>query len=162
MSEVFRNISTNKFELNGIQYFKNFLIRVIADSILLANVYDTRFVLLASTHYSQVSISSGGNLVTYESVADLVANLNDIVYFRSGQGGGPGEIFVETFTGLGNGSYQTRTVNHNLNGYVACVVEETGSGKKVSVPVQRTDANNAKLHGFFKGVSYTAIFNKLQ
>lgn len=76
---IILNISSEKFSLNGIPYFKNFMPHVLAGKLKIVNVYDTKFQLTELD--SSLNYSVDG--VTYTSVTELQNALLPVLYTRN-------------------------------------------------------------------------------
>lgn len=75
---VINTVNSERFSLNGIEYFKNFTPVVAGDSISILNTYANCFTLVNSTNYSQFTVDG----VTYASVALLQSALLPVIYSR--------------------------------------------------------------------------------
>lgn len=80
------NINSQRFTLNGISYYKNFLSQVIGDSIRIVNAYDSKFELLRPTKYNNLTL----NGQPYPSVQALQMALLPVIYTRGTLGNGAG------------------------------------------------------------------------
>jgi len=80
------NVNSQKFTLNGIPYFKNFMPHVINSNLRVINAYDSKLQLAPFTDYSGYTV----NGIVYESVQDLQNALLPILYTRASLGGGTG------------------------------------------------------------------------
>lgn len=83
------NINSQRFTMNGISYYKNFLSQIIGDPIVgnmirIVNAYDSKFELLRATKISNISV----NGLTYPNAAALQMALLPILYSRSTLGDG--------------------------------------------------------------------------
>jgi hypothetical protein len=76
---VIQTLSTVRFSLNGIQYFKNYISEVAGDRISIYNAYDKKDVRVDWVHYGEVSV----NGTTYGSASDLQTALLPVIYTRS-------------------------------------------------------------------------------
>lgn len=79
---VILNISPEKFSLNGIHYFKNFMPHVVAGKIKIVNTYDSKFELIGLDDYSNYSIDG----VNYSDVSTLQDALLPVLYSRNSLG----------------------------------------------------------------------------
>ncbi|MHC0442309.1 hypothetical protein [Flavobacterium sp. 3-210] len=76
---IILNISSEKFSLNGIPYFKNFMPHVLAGQLKIVNVYDSKLELAALDAYSNYSVDG----VVYANVVDLQNALLPVLYTRN-------------------------------------------------------------------------------
>lgn len=76
------NLSTDKFSINGIPYFKNFLPHVVDDAIRIVNQYDTTFALSELQNFEKYIVEG----VVYNNVADLQEALLPILFSRNNLG----------------------------------------------------------------------------
>lgn len=77
--QIFQNFDSTTFKLNGTKHVKNFVIIKQGDTnIAVHSAYDTRYQLLGSTHFSQVSV--GG--VVYDSQTELIDVLCTIIFVK--------------------------------------------------------------------------------
>lgn len=79
---IILNINAEKFSLNGIPYFKNFMPHVLAGKLKIVNVYDTTFQLAELNSYSNYSVDG----VVYTSVVTLQNALLPVIYTRNSLG----------------------------------------------------------------------------
>ena len=83
MSFAFVNISSTKFSLNAIEFFKTFQALAIGtDFIKVVNVYDSSNVLLSKTNISQITVD--GNF--YANSTLLINALQSIIFAKEGAG----------------------------------------------------------------------------
>jgi hypothetical protein len=75
---IILNIDKDKFSLNGIPYFKNFMPHVIDSKLRIVNVYDTNFELSPLTGTDQYIVDE----VVYTAVLDLQTALVSVVFSR--------------------------------------------------------------------------------
>lgn len=80
------NINSQRFTLNGISYYKNFLSHVIGENIRIVNAYDSKLEILRLTHYSEIRV--GGR--SFGSVEALQMALLPVLYVRGTLGNGSG------------------------------------------------------------------------
>lgn len=80
------NINSQRFTLNGISYYKNFLSQVIGDTIRIVNAYDSKFELLRPTRFSNITL----NGQPYPSAQALQMALLPVLYTRGTLGNGSG------------------------------------------------------------------------
>lgn len=80
------NINSQRFTMNGISYYKNFLSQVIGDSIRIVNAYDSKFELLRPTNFNNITI----NGQPYSSAQSIQLALLPILYTRGTLGNGSG------------------------------------------------------------------------
>ena len=97
-------ITTNRFSLNGIEYFKNFTPVVRGDYITIVNTYDARIVLSQPVIYSDFTID--GN--TYANVELTQSALLDVIFTRSTLGSGGTGVWGSI---TGNIENQTDLIN---------------------------------------------------
>lgn len=83
MAVIINTIDESTFSLNGINYSKIYqpLIQGTTD-VSLRNAFDTNFLLLSGTHYSEFTVDSN----TFASQALLIAALIPVVYNNLGDG----------------------------------------------------------------------------
>lgn len=81
---IIQNINSQRFTLNGISYFKNYLSQVVNGNVRIINAYDSKLELLRYTPFNQVQL----NGVVYASAALLQQNLLPVLYSRSTLGDG--------------------------------------------------------------------------
>lgn len=86
MAIAIQTVSVQRFSLNGIQYFKNYLSRVNGNYITIYNAYDSRDELVSNTLYTDVIL----NGVTYVSVASLQQAILTVIFNRATLGVGNG------------------------------------------------------------------------
>lgn len=111
---IILNIDSEKFSLNGIPYFKNFMPHVLAGKLKIVNVYDTVFELAVLDHFYNFSVDG----IIYESVSDLQNSLLPVIYSRNSLGS---SFFITPpITYL-----ELRWVAHGV-GHVNPLVEEPG------------------------------------
>lgn len=102
---IIETLSSQRFTLNGIEYFKNYLSEVAGDKIRIYNAYDKCDVKLDWTSYGSVELDG----VTYGSVGALQSALLPVIYTRLNLGTDGGFNNVNNrFIALGN---ITRSVN---------------------------------------------------
>lgn len=77
------NINSQRFSYNGVEYFKNFISKVIGNTITVYNAYDSRDVLFENELYSNIQIN--GNI--YGSAALTQSNLLSVIYTRDSLNG---------------------------------------------------------------------------
>lgn len=83
------NINSQRFTLNGISYYKNFLSQIVGDPVAgdvvrIVNAYDSKFELLRPTKISNISV----NGLTYPNAVSLQMALLPILYSRGTLGDG--------------------------------------------------------------------------
>jgi hypothetical protein len=83
------NINSQRFTLNGISYYKNFLSQILGDPVAgdvvrIVNAYDSKFELLRPTKISNISV----NGLTYPNAVSLQMALLPILYSRGTLGDG--------------------------------------------------------------------------
>jgi len=98
-------IAENRFELNGIPYFKNFTPVVKGNKIMIVNTYDARTVLVQLEDYTEFEVDGS----TYASVSLLQAALLPVIFTRSELSSG-GTAVWGTITG--DITNQTDLVNY--------------------------------------------------
>lgn len=76
---IILNISADKFSLNGIPYFKNFMPYVLAGKLKIVNIYDTKFQLTEFDSFNKYSVDG----VVYTNLADLQNALLPVLYTRN-------------------------------------------------------------------------------
>ncbi|TDO68822.1 hypothetical protein EV143_1186 [Flavobacterium chryseum] len=76
---IILNISSEKFSLNGIPYFKNFMPHVVGGKLKIVNVYDSKLELTALDLYSNYSVDG----VTYPNLIALQNALLPVLYTRN-------------------------------------------------------------------------------
>lgn len=81
---VINTVNAQRFSLNGIEYFKNYLSYVAGDSVAVYNAYDRRDIRVELTHFSQFEVNGD----SFTSAADLQAALLDVIYTRATLGTG--------------------------------------------------------------------------
>jgi hypothetical protein len=78
--QIFQNFDSNTFKINGIRYFKNFMVIKQGETrISVHNAYDTRQYLLTSIHYSEVQVDG----IIYTNQPDLMAALAVILFTKT-------------------------------------------------------------------------------
>lgn len=92
--QVFVNINSQKFLLNGIPYYKNFMPLVIGNKLKVVNVYDSKLQLFDFEDFANVSVN--GN--TFVSVALLVSALLPTIFTRDTLGSGSSTQLNEIIT----------------------------------------------------------------
>lgn len=73
------NISDTIFELNGIQYLKNYLSRPYGNNIEIYNCYERKDVLVEKSHYTEFTV----NGTTYSNTPALQVALLNILFSRN-------------------------------------------------------------------------------
>jgi hypothetical protein len=98
--QIFTNVDSTAFTLNGTRYVKNFIVMKVGNTnIQVLNAYDSSLQILSSTHFSEVQVD--GN--TYGSQA-LLMNALANVCFTKGVGGGT--AIIQNNVGLFNTTIQ--------------------------------------------------------
>lgn len=93
------DVNTQRFSLNGVEYFKNFTPIVIGDKITIVNTYDSKLVIVPLTLYSDFEIDA----VTYGSVILLQQALLPVIFTRDSLGASgfvPGDYDLVEFQNL--------------------------------------------------------------
>lgn len=80
---IINTVSSQRFSLDGIEYFKNFLSRVYGTKIKIYNAYDTKDVLLEAENFDNVEL----NGVVYASEVLLQEALLNVIYTRDSLNG---------------------------------------------------------------------------
>jgi hypothetical protein len=117
---IILTISSTKFSLNGIQYFKNYISSVAGNQITIFNCYEREDIKLDWTDFGNVSV----NGVVYTNVADLQIALLPVIYTRASLGGGGGD-FDLTISETG----ETPISNVNEIEFDGATVTDDGGGK---------------------------------
>ena len=104
---IINTVSTNKFSVDGIEYYKNFMPVVRGNTIAVANVYDSKIDLTNSQDYTQFNV----NGTIYGSVALAQSALLPVLFSRDAATSG-GFIWGE---GTGAIPDQTDLVNYLAN-----------------------------------------------
>jgi hypothetical protein len=82
-------VNDRRFSFNGIEYFKNYLSKIVGDKITIYNCYDNKDEMLSLAVYSDVNV----NGTVYTSAKQLQAAILEVMYSRSaGSGGGLGTV----------------------------------------------------------------------
>lgn len=115
------NINTQKFSLNGVEYFKNFTPIVVGNKITIVNTYDSKIVIVPLTGYQDFEIDT----VTYGSVSLLQTALLPVIFTRSSLG------VVGDFLSDDATTYTAATLP--LTGTELALVNQGGTWKKVAV-----------------------------
>jgi len=76
------NVNTQKFSLNGVEYFKNFTPIVVGNRITIVNTYDSRIVIVPLTEFQDFEVDA----VTYASVILLQTALLPVIFTRDSLG----------------------------------------------------------------------------
>lgn len=84
-------VDAQKFSLNGINYYKNFLSLVSGTHLIIYNAYDRRDERVSSTIFSDFIL----NGVTYGNAGLLQDALMGVIYTRTSLGVGGGSGFSE-------------------------------------------------------------------
>ena len=79
-----QNVNVQRFSCNGIEYYKNFLSKVVGNTITIYNAYDSRDELVSNEKYQQVTL----NGTIYTSVALLQQALLVNIFNRDTLGNG--------------------------------------------------------------------------
>ncbi|MBA4154148.1 hypothetical protein [Flavobacterium sp.] len=82
------NINSQKFSLNGVPYFKNFMPHVINNYLRIVNCYDSKLILCEFSEVSNFSV----NGVVYATVNELQNALLPVLYSRNTLGSVGGSI----------------------------------------------------------------------
>jgi len=78
MTAVIKNETTVTFSMNGIDYQKNYTPLLIGDNIMLISAYDSKQVILKSTHYSEFTI----NGFVPASASDCISALVPLLFTK--------------------------------------------------------------------------------
>jgi hypothetical protein len=105
---IINTVSAQRFSCNGIEYFKNFLSRVIDDRITIYNAYDSKDELISNELFSNITINGS----TYGTIALTQQALLPVIYTRDTLGGGGGGGSQSLAQTLLNGSI---TDGENIN-----------------------------------------------
>lgn len=89
-----QNIDQNKFSLDGIPYYKNFIPHVEGNMLRIVNSYDSKLVLCEFAKFDEFEIDG----LTYPSISDLQMAILPILFYR----GTLGESVIENWTEIGN------------------------------------------------------------
>lgn len=76
------DVDTQRFSLNGVEYFKNFTPIVIGDRITIVNTYDSKIEIVPLTLYSDFEVDA----TTYASVILLQQALLPVIFTRDSLG----------------------------------------------------------------------------
>lgn len=79
-------VSSERYSLDGVSYFKNYISDVKGDQITIFNCYDRNDVKVDWTHYSDITL----NGVVYGSAVLLQSALMPVIYTRNSLAGGGG------------------------------------------------------------------------
>jgi len=101
---VIETVSTTKFSIDGIEYYKNFMPIVRGNTIAIINVYDSKVDLSGAKEFDVFSI----NGVVYGNIEDTQSALLPVLFSRDAGGVG-GFIWGE---GTGTLTDQTDLVNY--------------------------------------------------
>ncbi|WP_445454111.1 hypothetical protein [Flavobacterium sp. 25HG05S-40] len=121
---IINNINTEKFSLNGIPYYKNFMGVVRGNKLKIVNVYDSELCLSELKNYDQYTV----NGVVHVSVAALQNALLPVLYTRAtlGGGGGGGSVVINPYTtfdfvkkGFGNAGIEPGAAGDVYQGWVS-------------------------------------------
>lgn len=148
---IINTVSTERFSVDGIEYFKNFTPVVAGDTLRLQNTYND-IHLFNSTNYANITVDG----VVYGSVALLQSALLPVVYTRNTLGGGGGATQFIDLTDtpaayLGNATKKA-VVNATETGLE--FVDDTGGGGTVfikeggGVPTVTDDKYTSANNGF--------------
>ena len=80
------NIDSERFSLNGIEYYKNFMSFPKGNSIRIVNAYDSTCSLLDYTSFSEINLDG----VIHPNIAALQSAILPVIYTRQSLGGGGG------------------------------------------------------------------------
>jgi hypothetical protein len=176
---VILNIDAQKFSLNGIPYFKNFMPHVVAGKLKIVNVYDAKFELVSLENSNQYSV----NGIVHTTVVELQNALLPVTYMRNSlssdnsskldKGGYTGtaqdldnrisELVLDVAVADKNHTHiqgipsTTWTINHNLNKYPSVSVIDN-SGNELEGEVHHINENTTILN-FSAAVSGRANIN---
>lgn len=81
---IINTVSTERFSVDGIEYFKNFTPVVAGDTVRFLNTYDSCIEIVKSTNYVNITLDG----VVYGSVALLQSALLPVIYTRDSLGNG--------------------------------------------------------------------------
>lgn len=158
---VILNIDNQKFSLNGIPYFKNFMPHVLAGKLKIVSVYDSKFELTPLDNYSNYLV----NGIVYTSVLTLQEALLPITYMRNSLSSDNSlKLDKGTYTGTAQdldekiqelSSKQTFKysqpipssvwlINHKLQKYPSVTVLD-GSGYEIEGEVEHINENNLTI-----------------
>lgn len=79
---IIQNINSQKFSLNGIPYFKNFMPHSISGKLRIVNIYDTKFELVPFINLNEFSVDG----IVYGTTLELQNALLPIIYTRNNLG----------------------------------------------------------------------------
>lgn len=122
---VINTVDTQRFSLNGIEYFKNFTPVVAGDSVRILNTYTSYIELVHPSNYANFTVN--GN--TFANVADLQSALLPVIYTRES---------------LGN-SQESQTVITTATDITTNTVGSNGLGQKGVNTIINNGANNINV-----------------
>lgn len=106
------DIDEQKFSLNGIPYYKNFMPHAIGDKLRIVNTYDTKFELVPFFNFDEFSVNGS----TFGNIIDLQDAILPVIYTRSTLGGGGGGGYTPDATESTKGKAQLATEAEALAG----------------------------------------------
>ena len=112
---VINEISQDKFEIDGVPYWKNFLPHVVGNRIRIVNNYDSCFVLMAFKDFEDVEV----NGEVYNTSEALQLALLPVLFTRNTLGG-EGSAVWSTITG---NIYEATSLINLINTYLGASIE---------------------------------------
>ena len=147
---IITDLGNGRFELDGIEHYKNYTPVTAGNNIKILNAYDSDLVLLNTTNYANVEVDT----VTYGNIADLQAALLPVIFERDGLAI-PGNPLItatkETFTATDlqtvfnlsssptnvdvfiDGQVLTETTDYTFSGSTVTLTEGADLNAKVTV-----------------------------
>lgn len=98
MAIIINDVNTERFNFNGIPYYKNFTSLVEGTKIQIFSAYDRSFELMPFTDVSDVILNGS----TFANVADLQDALLPVIYTRATLGTGTTSAVAPRITVFGN------------------------------------------------------------
>ena len=138
--KIINTFNAQRFTLNGIQFYKNYISEVAGESISIFNAYDRKDVKVDFTNFANINL----NGVIYPNVADLQSALLPVIYTRSSLSPGGsfdltvGESNVNAFENIAKISFEGATVTEPSLGQVLVTIE--GDGNQNLLQVLEVDA----------------------
>ncbi len=158
---VILDVDGQKFSFNGVNYYKNFLPKVIGDKIEILNTYDSNVRLTDyPTKYDEFSV----NGTTYANVSDLQNNLLSVIFSRVSLTNAGA---IKTYQTLADFNAVSPVPEDGTTFFIANDPNDANNGEWSVVsgsPIQnaRTVENVVEESNTSKGVSGKAVFDSLQ
>ena len=109
MATVINTVNTQRFSLNGVQYFKNFTSFVVGNEIQVFSAYDRTFCLIPFTDFTEIKLDG----TIYTDVESLQAALLPVIYTRATLGTSTDVAGLPIITVFGNPFFLKKHPSNN-------------------------------------------------